>query len=149
MWNTRDLDAWSTSLTPDVKLYSPTLQTPFQGRQAAVELFGILFEQLRQFEITHEFGAGGSQAFFWRAEVGGKTIEGVDLVQSDAQGNVCEIRVLIRPLVDIATFGRAVGPPLAAKRGRTRVAVVKLLNRPLGIILGMVDAAATRLTQGR
>jgi hypothetical protein len=51
--------------------------------------------------------------FCWRADCGGKTIEGVDVVRVNEDGQVDEIRVLIRPLVSIALFAQTLGPPLA------------------------------------
>jgi hypothetical protein len=148
-WRTRDLDAWSRDLAPDVVLYSPILTQPFQGRDAAVELFGVLFTALGGLEITHEFADGDSHAFFWRVQTGGRTVEGVDLLRSDETGKICEIRVLIRPLPDIATFAAAIGPPLAAKRGPIRGPLARAMISPLRAVLAISDWVAARLIQSR
>jgi SnoaL-like domain len=148
-WQTRDLDAWVDALAPDVVLHSPVTKTPFHGREAAAELYGILFTALGDVEITDEFALGDSHAFFWRAEIGGQSIEGADLVRSDAVGKIVEVRVLIRPLVNIAAFAAAVGPPLAAKRGRFRAPLLRLLTLPLKAILALADTVASRLAQRR
>jgi len=146
-WRTRDLDAWAEALAPDVVMHSPVIRTPFNGRDAAVELFGVLFDTLGEVNITDELLDGDSHAFFWRAQIGTRTIEGVDLVRSDEAGRVSEINVMIRPLVDIATFAGAIGPQLAAKRGPLRGPLVRLLNAPLRSIFILVDFIASRLTQ--
>jgi hypothetical protein len=148
-WRTRDLDAWADVLAPDVVLHSPVLTRPFRGREAAIELYGVLFDALGDFDITDEFAAGDSHAFFWRADAGGRRIEGADLLRFDDHGKISEVRVLIRPLVDIAAFAGAVGPPLAGKRGRIRAPLLRFLTLPLRAILAVADTVASRLTQRR
>jgi hypothetical protein len=149
-WQTRDLDTWAQVLAPDVVLHSPIIRSPFRGREAAVELFGVLFETIGEMEITDEFAAeNGSHAFYWRADVGGRWVEGTDLLRSDANGQIAEIRVMIRPLVDIAAFAAAIGPPLGAKRGQSRAMLVRLLTLPLRGLLLVADAVSSRLVQRR
>jgi SnoaL-like domain len=148
-WRTRDLDRWADALAPDIVMHSPILKRPFAGREAAVELFGVLFNILEQVEITDEFVDGDSHVFFWHANIGASTIEGVDLIRSNQDGKIFEIKVMIRPLVDIATFAAAIGPPLAAKRGAGRALLLRVLSLPLRAILLAADAVASRLLQRR
>lgn len=144
-WRTRDLDRWADALAPDVVMHSPILTTPFEGREAAIELFGVLFDVLGEVEITDELVDGDSRAFFWQANIGASRIEGVDLVRSNQDDKIFEIKVLIRPLVDIATFAAAIGPPLAAKRGAGRALLLRVLSLPLRAILFAADTIASRL----
>lgn len=148
-WRTRDLDAWAEALAPDVTMYSPVFKSSFQGREAAIELFGVLFDSVRVLEITDELAAGETHAFFWRADIGGRWIEGSDLIRHDEHGKIAEIKVLIRPLTSIATFGAAVGPRLAAKRGALRAPLLRLLMVPFNAILALADVVASRLVQDR
>lgn len=130
-------------------MYSPILRRPFTGREAAVELFGVLFNALGEVEITDELTDGDTHVFFWRDEIGARTIEGVDLIRHDPAGKITEIKVMIRPLVDIATFAGAIGPQLAAKRGRLRGPLARALNAPVRSIFLLIDTIASRLTQRR
>ena len=93
--------------------------------------YRVLFETFGEVQITGELADTDSRAFFWQANVADRVIEGADLLRYDAQGKIAEIRVLIRPLVDIATFAAAIGPPLAARRSPARGALVRLLTLPL------------------
>jgi hypothetical protein len=149
VWETHDLEAWTDALASDVVAYSPMLTTPFKGADTIAELYGVLLEALGEFEITHEFKAGESSAFFWRANLGARRIQGVDLLQVDERGKITELSVWIRPLVDIAAFGSAVGPRLARKRGPVRALLARVVGAPLGMILGLVDAIAPRLVLRR
>jgi SnoaL-like protein len=148
-WETRDLDAWSSTFAPDIVLHSRLIQTPFEGKETATELYGVLFDALGEVEITHESSDGDSHAFFWRATAGRRTIEGADLIRVDGDGNVREISVLIRPLANIAAFAEVTGPPLAAKRGRVQTWVLRVLTLPLRPIFAVADFLAPRLTQRR
>jgi hypothetical protein len=148
-WQTRDLGAWGVALAPDVQLHSPIFKSPFLGRDAAVELFGVLFDAVGVFEFTDELTAGDTHAFFWRAEIAGRWVEGTDLIRHDQNGQIAEIRVLIRPLAGIAAFGAAVGPPLAARRGPFRAPLLRVLMLPFNAILTLADAVASRLVQRR
>jgi ketosteroid isomerase-like protein len=144
-WDTRDLDAFADALAPDVVLHSPIVSKPFEGEEAAVELYRVAFEHLGAFEITDEFGAGDTHAFFWRAYAGGRTIEGVDLIRHDEAGKIAEVRVSIRPLVDLATFAAVIGPPLARRRGRLNGLLVTVLVAPLRLIFAAIDQVSSRL----
>lgn len=144
-WRTRDLDAWIEALSPEIVLHSPVVRTPFRGRTEANELFGVLFKTFGEVEVTGEFADAHSHAFFWRANVTGRVIEGADLLRYDEQGKIAEIRVLIRPLVDIAVFASAIGPPLAARQSPVRGVLVRLLILPLKGILAVADTVSSRL----
>jgi hypothetical protein len=148
-FETRDLDAWIVALAPDVVVHSPIIRTPITGRDAVAELYGVLFNALGQLDISDEFPVGDSHAFFWRVDIDGRWVEGADLVRHDEHGKISEITALIRPLADIAVFAAAVGPPLARKRGRLRVPLLRLLTFPLRAILTIADVIATRLVQRR
>jgi hypothetical protein len=144
-WRTRDLDVWIDALSPGVVLHSPVVRAPFRGRGAAHELYGVLFETFGQVDIICDFADGDSHAFFWRADISGRTIEGADLLRHDTDGKIAEITVLIRPMTDIAVFSAAVGPRLAAKSSSAREILAGLLTRPLVAILALADAVASRL----
>jgi hypothetical protein len=146
-WRTRDLDAWIEALSLEVVLHSPVIRTPFRGRSAAKELFGVLFTEFGEMGIVSEFAGADSHAFFWQADVGGRRIEGADFLSYDEDGKIAAISVLIRPLVDIAVFASAIGPPLAARRSPSRGVLVRLLTLPLRLILTAADSVASRLIQ--
>ncbi len=148
-WQTRDLEAWAKSLAPDVVLHSPIVRRPFVGRADAIELFGVLFDELGELRITDELSDGDVHAFFWRVQIGAKSIEGTDLLRCNERGEISEIRVLIRPLPDIAVFAGAIGPALAAKRAPIRGPVARLMILPLRAILTLADTISSRLIQQR
>ena len=148
-WQTRDLEAWSSTFAPDIVLHSPMIKMTFRGPEAATELYGVLFDALEEFRITDEFARQNEYACFWQAKAGGRTIEGSDLIRHDEHGKIADVRVFIRPLASIAVFAAAVGPPLAANRGPIQGLVLRVLTLPLKAIFAAVDFLAPRLIQRR
>jgi hypothetical protein len=132
-------------MAEDLVMHSPVLTKPFVGRIVAIELFSALFASIGDFRIRDELVSDGTSVFCWEADYRGHTIEGVDVVRTNAQDLIQEITVFIRPLINMAVFGRALGPPLAAKRSSARSHVVRALNAPLKPLFAMVDAIASRL----
>lgn len=134
-------------MSKDVALFSPVLTTPFRGRERAVELFAALFESVSDLAILEEFAGERSHVFHWRATTALGALEGVDLIVHDSDGLVSEVRVLIRPLVDVGRFSAVLGPGLAGNRGRLRGAAVRALTQALVGQLRVADPVATRLLQ--
>jgi hypothetical protein len=145
LWQTRDLDAWADALTPDVTIHSPifTAASLFSGRETAIDLYSVLFDALPGLKITSELHDGNLSVFSWHAEIRGKDVEGADFVRRDEHGKVCEIKVMIRPLVGVAAFAKAIGPPVAAKRGKFRGPVVHVLTIPLPTLFTVIDKIAS------
>jgi hypothetical protein len=148
-FETGDLGVWIDALEPNVELHSPAITAPFRGREVAGELYGVLLETLDDFEIVEESVAGDAYACLWRANVGGRRIEGADFIRSNHGGKIAEVRALIRPLVGISAFASGVGPPLAAKRGRLQAAIVRLFSFPLRILFALSDIVLPRLVLRR
>lgn len=145
LWDTRDLAQWAEALSGDVTMHSPMFKKPFRGRDRAIEVFDVLLQTLRDFEVTHEFSGTQTHAFFWTATGAAGIIEGADLIRHDANDKIVEITVLIRPLVGIGAFAAVAGPPLARRSGRAKGWVASVIAKPLRVLLGIVDAVATRL----
>ena len=146
-WEARDADAWAAALATEVVVHSPLIGSPFSGREAVAELYGVLFELFGAIEFLEHLVGGDTHAFLWRGAIGDRTVEGADFVHTNAAGEVDEIRVLMRPLTSLGTFTRAVGPALARREGRARGALVVLTTRPVRGLFAAIDAVATRLGQ--
>jgi hypothetical protein len=83
--------------------------------------------------------------FFWRGQLGRTEIDGVDLLRLDANGQIAEVWVYIAPLVALGAFAAGAGPSVAARRGRVRGLVVRVMTVPLRPMFRVIDALASRL----
>lgn len=147
-FETRDLKDWVDELAEDVVAFSPMLSAPFRGRELLADLYRTLFETFDEFEITEEFVSDGSAAFFWQGVMKGRRVQGTDLLRRNQQGKISEITVFIRPLIAIADFGAAVGPPFARRRGRVTPVIARLVSAPLRALFAFTDAVAARIVLG-
>jgi hypothetical protein len=102
------------ALAPDAVLRSPVSFKPFEGREAVSRLFEILVETFEDFRYTDEFVAGGKAALVFRARIGDRELEGIDLFRFDDEGQIAELTVMVRPMSAVIALAEAVGPKLAA-----------------------------------
>src|SRR3954447_21755563 len=95
----RDIDAALATLGDDVAFHSPAVFHPYAGRETVGALLRLVFETFEDFRYTDELqGADGTHALIFRARVGERDVEGLDLLRDDADGAVADFTVMIRPL---------------------------------------------------
>ena len=102
-------------LSDDVVFHSPVVFTPQKGRAitklyllAAGASLGGEEEHDSQdsesgssgggFRYTKQILSGNQAMLEFETQVGGKYVNGVDIIECDAQGKIVEFRVMIRPL---------------------------------------------------
>jgi hypothetical protein len=101
------------AFAPDAVLNSPVSFKPFEGREAIARLFEILLETFEDFRYTDELEADGKAALVFRTHIGDRQLEGLDLFRFDAEGQIVELTVMVRPLSGVIALAEAVGPKLA------------------------------------
>jgi SnoaL-like domain len=108
-----DRDGMVAALAPDVVFNSPVKHKPFEGREAVAALFGALLETFEDFRYTDEFEqADGSKALVFRARVGDKELEGIDILRFGDDGLVADFTVMVRPLTGAMALAEEVGRKL-------------------------------------
>ena len=109
-----DREEMVAAFAPDGVLRSPISFMPFEGREAIDRLFSILLETFEDFRYTDEFETEGKAALIFRARVGDREVEGLDLFRFAPDGQIAELTVMVRPLSAALALAEAVGPKLAA-----------------------------------
>ena len=110
----RDLDGMVATLTDDVVLHSPVSFKPFEGKEAVASLFEILLRTFEDFRYTDELAGEEVHALIFRARVGDRDVEGLDLVRPGPDGRIVDFTVMVRPLTGVVALAEAVGAQLAA-----------------------------------
>jgi hypothetical protein len=110
----RDRDGMIATLADDVVLHSPVSFKPFEGKEAVAGLFEILLRTFEDFRYTDELPGEEVHALIFRARVGDRDIEGLDLVRPGADGRIVDFTVMVRPLTGVVALAEAVGAQLAA-----------------------------------
>jgi hypothetical protein len=107
----------TAALTDDVRLWSPIAFRPFEGREAVSALFAILLETFEDFRYTDELPGDAVHALVFRARIGDKEVEGLDLIRSREDGLIDDFTVMVRPLSGAIALAEAVGAKLGGTKG--------------------------------
>jgi len=110
----RDLDGMVATLADDVVLHSPVSFKPFEGREAVAQLFEILLRTFEDFRYTDDLPGEEVHAMIFRARIGDREVEGLDLIRPGPDGRIADFTVMVRPLTGVVALAEAVGPQLAA-----------------------------------
>jgi len=114
-----DLHQIAASLAEEVVLHGPGTNRPFHGRAMVAALIYAAREVLREFVYTDELLGDGVAGLVFRANVGEKRAEGVDIVRLDRAGLVSDLTVMIRPLSAVIAFTAAMATHAAALAGES------------------------------
>jgi hypothetical protein len=120
-----DADGMAGALAADVRLHSPTLSAPVEGRDRARMIFGILVELFEDFVYTRVLagdagdpaaGIASTHVLIFRCRVGTEAIEGVDVLDVDENDEIVALTVFIRPLAGLQALSTAIAARIAAAR---------------------------------
>jgi hypothetical protein len=108
----RDLDALTGALSPDVVFRSPVVYRPYEGREVVAKILEAVTRVFEQFEYVQRFEADGAEALIFRARVGDREVDGMDLLRLDEHGLVSELTVMVRPMSGVQALAAAMGEQL-------------------------------------
>lgn len=105
-----DPEALIAALSPDVRFLSPVVFSPYEGR----ELVGPILTEgamrvLEDFEYVHRLERDRVATLIFRARVGDREVDGLDLLTFDDEGLVAELKVMVRPLSGLNALAEAMG----------------------------------------
>ncbi len=110
----RNLAALTELLAPDVVFHSPVSFKPYHGRETVGFILATVATVLEDFVYVDELESGTHSALRFRARVGDREVEGVDLIEADGAGRVRALTVMVRPLSALQALGAA----MRARLGR-------------------------------
>ena len=106
-----DIDAAVNLLADEARFNSPVTFKPFEGRATVETVLRAAFEVFEDFRYTDELATpGGTHAIFFRAHVGDRDVQGVDLIRTDAEGRIEDFTVMVRPMSGVIALAEAMGP---------------------------------------
>ena len=113
--NTKGLDAL---LADDVVFHSPVVHTPQVGKAVTLQYlsaaFHVFFNQ--SFRYVRELSDGDNSVLEFQVDIDGITVNGVDMIKWNAQGQIAEFKVMIRPLKAINLIHQRMAAMLQASR---------------------------------
>ena len=107
-------DALSELLHDDVAFISPVVFTPQKGKDLAMKYLlsaGIVFSDTK-FKYVHEIESGNRMILEFEAEMEGKYVNGVDIIDFNDDGLITEFKVMVRPLQAVNMLWQQMGAQL-------------------------------------
>ena len=143
----RDFAAMREVLHPDVVLNSPILSTPFEGREAVLELFEVITSTLEDVRFTVDLSADDIHFFSFHARVGATEMQGADIVRVGEDGRIVEFTIFFRPLEGTTVLAAALGKGLARRKSPARAAFAGAAMAPMIALSRAADRIAPRLVK--
>lgn len=110
----RQIDAMVSAFTEDAVLHSPVSFKPVEGRAAIRALLTVLLDVLQDFRYTDQLESNeGTRGLIFRARIGDRELEGMDLLRFDDADKIRDITVMVRPRSAIEALRLEVGSRLA------------------------------------
>jgi hypothetical protein len=110
----RKIDNIVDSFAENAVLHSPVSFKPVEGRAAIQSLLTVLLEVFDDFQYTDQLESDeGTRGLIFRARVGDRELEGLDLLRFDDSDLIRDITVMIRPRSAIEAIRQEVGKRLA------------------------------------
>lgn len=142
----RDIDHLVPLLADDVVFHSPVITDPgFEGRDSVRALYAMVFDSFRDVEFTHDLGDERAHVIVATATVLGTRLTLTTLLESDADGRIAEIWVMVRPLGGVVAVADVIGSRLAKRRAPGLVLGIRPPLRILAALARVTDWVGSRL----
>ena len=109
----QDATIMAELFTDDIKLYGSVNHKPFEGKAAAVMVFGMLLQVCQDIEFVDEYLSENGVALLVRGRIKERQFDGAQFMAFDEAGMITEFRDLIRPLSSVLALQEAAGEYLA------------------------------------
>ncbi|HWH44186.1 MAG TPA: nuclear transport factor 2 family protein [Thermoleophilaceae bacterium] len=101
-------------LAEDVTFRSPVVHKPYEGREALSVLLAAIMQVLEDFRYEREIASGDDTVLVFRARVGDREVEGVDIIHAGDDGLIDEFCVMLRPMSGLLAAAEAMKAQLEA-----------------------------------
>ncbi|HEY0516999.1 MAG TPA: nuclear transport factor 2 family protein [Solirubrobacteraceae bacterium] len=109
-----DVAAAAQLFAEGIVFHSPATYHPFVGRDTVTQLLTIVADTFEDFRYTDEIAGDGTHGLIFRAAIGGREIEGLDLIREDDDGMIADFTVMLRPISGLVPFAQAMGEKVQA-----------------------------------
>jgi hypothetical protein len=115
----KDFSAIEDIFTAEASFRSPAVFRPYEGREAIGMILGAVVQVFEDFRYTEQTESDDAAALAFRARIGDRELEGIDLLRFDDEGKVRELAVYVRPLSGLNALAEAMGRKLEERGAAT------------------------------
>jgi hypothetical protein len=112
-----DVEAALATLSPDIVFHSPAVFQEYRGIATVGALLRLVFETFEDFRYTDALSGDDdapAHALIFRARVGDRELEGLDLMRVGRDGLIADFTVMVRPASGLMALAQALGPKVEA-----------------------------------
>jgi ketosteroid isomerase-like protein len=113
----KDFSAVDELFAEDVTFRSPVVFKPYEGREALGMLLGAVVQVFEDFRYVDQVETGDTAVLVFKARVGERELDGVDVLRFAGDGRVAEMMVMVRPMSGMHALAEAMQARLAAAGG--------------------------------
>ena len=115
---TRNLKALDALLADDVVFHSPVVHTAQIGKVVTMQYLSAAFYVFfnESFKYVRETTSAHDAILEFTVDIDGISVNGVDMLKWNGEGQIIEFKVMIRPLKAIQLIHQKMGEMLAAKK---------------------------------
>ncbi|HVF11409.1 MAG TPA: hypothetical protein VNA16_11425 [Abditibacteriaceae bacterium] len=113
----KDVNRYGAWFADDMKLFTPIYEEPMIGKETACQMLPVVFSVFENFHYPDVLSGETTHALFFRAEIEGVLLEGVDYIETDASGRVTSFSVMMRPLKAITALTKGIAARMQASGG--------------------------------
>ena len=97
---TQDPSGLTALLAEDAVFHSPVVHTPQRGRTLAAAYLGAAFQVFFNptFRYVREIVGASDAMLEFETEIDGVVVNGVDIIKWNAEGQITDFKVMLRPL---------------------------------------------------
>ncbi len=110
----RDMAALGRLLADDVVFHSPVVHTPQRGKAITLQYLAGAMAVLNtaQFRYEREIVGASDALLEFSTEIDGIVVNGIDLIRWNADGQIIDFKVMVRPLKAINLLHQQMGAML-------------------------------------
>jgi hypothetical protein len=110
----RDTQTLAEALADDVVFRSPALWRPKEGKAVTMLYLSSAVRVFEDFTYQREFAGDNAVVLEFSARMGQLSVKGVDIIQFNAQGQIVDFEVMVRPFSGLQALMAAMAQELAA-----------------------------------
>ena len=117
MIRSRDTSTLPALLAADAVFRSPVANKPYAGAAAVALILQTAEKVFANFAYHRSFVSedGHSVVLEFSAEVGDKSLKGIDMIRFGSDGKIVEFEVMVRPATGVQALGEAMGARLMGR----------------------------------
>ena len=110
----KDTHTLAEALADDVLFRSPVLWKPKEGKAMAMLYLSSAGRVLEDFTYHRQFVGDNAVVLEFSARIGQLSVKGVDIIQFNAEGQIVDFEVMVRPANGLQALASAMAQQLAS-----------------------------------